>query len=54
MESALASDETDVSRKLADSESKFKTLTELNPVGMYYLNPAGDILYCNDMCESSS
>jgi PAS domain-containing protein len=44
-------DELTLNQKLADSESKFRVLTELNPVGMYYLNPKGDILYCNDMCE---
>ncbi|KAG4433438.1 hypothetical protein IFR05_011084 [Cadophora sp. M221] len=42
-------DESDLSKQLADSESKFKVLTELNPVGMYYLSPDGNILYCNDM-----
>ena len=47
----LLPDELTLNQKLADSESKFRVLTELNPVGMYYLNPAGDILYCNDMCE---
>lgn len=39
----------DLSKQLADSESKFKVLTELNPVGIYYLNPAGDLKYANDM-----
>ncbi|KAH9215859.1 hypothetical protein DL95DRAFT_336059 [Leptodontidium sp. 2 PMI_412] len=42
-------EESDLSKQLADSESKFKVLTELNPVGMYYLSPDGNILYCNDM-----
>jgi hypothetical protein len=44
-------EETELEMKLADSEAKFKVLTELNPVGMYYLSPDGGILYCNDMCE---
>jgi len=44
-------DEADLKNQLADSMSKFRVLTELNPVGMYYLSPDGDILYCNDMCK---
>ncbi len=44
-------EESDLSKQLADSESKFKVLTELNPVGMYYLSPDGNILYCNVMCK---
>ncbi|RDW71506.1 hypothetical protein BP6252_08069 [Coleophoma cylindrospora] len=35
--------------QIAASEAKFKVLTELNPVGMYYLTPAGNIVYANDM-----
>ena len=50
-DSDLLPEELTLNQKLADSESKFRVLTELNPVGMYYLNPKGDILYCNDMCE---
>ncbi|TVY81135.1 Hybrid signal transduction histidine kinase K, partial [Lachnellula suecica] len=53
-ESGLA--ESNLSKQLADSESKFRVLTELNPVGMYYLSPEGlftnsdgNILYANDM-----
>lgn len=46
---ASAIEEVDLSKQLAESESKFRVLTELNPVGMYWLNPAGNILYCNDM-----
>ncbi|KAF8857518.1 hypothetical protein BDZ45DRAFT_623738 [Acephala macrosclerotiorum] len=42
-------EEDSLSKQLADSESKFRVLTELNPVGMYYLSPDGGILYCNDM-----
>ena len=42
-------EDLDLSKQLANSESKFRVLTELNPVGMYYLNPEGNILYCNDM-----
>ncbi|KAK0124012.1 hypothetical protein ONS95_008999 [Cadophora gregata] len=41
-------EESNLSKQLADSESKFKVLTELSPVGMYYLSPDGNILYCND------
>jgi PAS domain-containing protein len=44
------SEESNLSKQLADSESKFRVLTELNPVGMYYLSPDGNILYANDMC----
>ena len=44
-------EEADLKNQLADSMSKFRVLTELNPVGMYYLSPDGDILYCNDMCK---
>jgi PAS domain-containing protein len=49
-EAPVQTPELDLSIQLAQSESKFRVLTELNPVGMYYLNPKGDILYCNDMC----
>ncbi len=52
-EESLVDEESDLSKQLADSESKFKVLTELNPVGMYYLSPDGNILYCNDTCEIS-
>jgi PAS domain-containing protein len=45
-------DESELEKQLADSESKFKVLTELNPVGMYYLSPDGNIIYCNDMCKN--
>jgi PAS domain-containing protein len=45
----LTAEESELSRQLADSESKFRVLTELNPIGMYYLSPDGNILYCNDM-----
>jgi PAS domain-containing protein len=47
----LGPEELTLTSRLADSESKFRVLTELNPVGMYYLSPEGGILYCNDMCE---
>lgn len=43
--------EMTIKEQLEDSESKFRVLTELNPVGMYYLSPDGNILYCNDMCK---
>ncbi|KAL2062733.1 hypothetical protein VTL71DRAFT_5805 [Oculimacula yallundae] len=45
----MEGEESELSKQLAVSESKFKVLTELNPVGMYYLSPDGNILYCNDM-----
>jgi PAS domain S-box-containing protein len=45
----LHSVDFDLSKQLADSESKFKVLTELNPVGMYYLSPDGNVVYANDM-----
>lgn len=48
---AVGFEEDSLSKQLADSESKFRVLTELNPVGMYYLSPDGGILYCNDMCR---
>lgn len=48
---ALMLEEDSLSKQLADSESKFRVLTELSPVGMYYLSPDGGILYCNDMCK---
>jgi hypothetical protein len=47
----LLPEEMNLTKQLADSESKFRVLTELNPIGMYYLSPDGNILYCNDMCE---
>lgn len=47
----MSTEESELSIKLADSESKFRVLTELNPIGMYYLSPDGNILYCNDMCK---
>jgi PAS domain-containing protein len=43
--------EVNLTKQLADSESKFRVLTELNPVGIYYLNPEGHMKYANDMCE---
>lgn len=44
-------EEMKLSKKLADSESRFRVLTELNPVGMYYVSPEGNIEYANDMCK---
>jgi hypothetical protein len=49
MDMELSSVDSELSKQLADSESKFKVLTELNPVGMYYLSPDGNIVYANDM-----
>lgn len=45
-------EEARLSKKLADAESRFRVLTELNPVGMYYLTLDGNIEYANDMCKS--
>ena len=50
-EESVESEETELEKQLADSMSKFRVLTEMSPVGMYYLSPTGDILYCNDMCK---
>ncbi|KAL8846111.1 MAG: hypothetical protein Q9221_008779 [Calogaya cf. arnoldii] len=35
---------------LALAESRFKTMAELNPSGMYYISPRGEVLYGNDTC----
>ena len=54
--SRISEDVTDpntLKNQLADSMSKFKVLTELNPIGIYYLSPDGDILYCNNSCKYS-
>jgi hypothetical protein len=45
---SISMDDSIFSKQLVDSESKFKVLTELNPVGMYYLSPDGNIVYAND------
>jgi PAS domain S-box-containing protein len=45
----MDTDDMDLEQQLADSMSKFRVLTELNPVGMYYLSPDGNIVYANDM-----
>ncbi|KAL8734587.1 MAG: hypothetical protein Q9166_001487 [cf. Caloplaca sp. 2 TL-2023] len=37
---------------LALAESRFKTLAELNPVGLFYISPLGEVLYGNDTCKS--
>lgn len=39
-------------KQIAAGGPKFKVLTELNPVGMYCLTPAGNIVYANDICMS--
>lgn len=44
-------EEAKLSKKLADSELRFRVLTELSPVGMYYLTPDGNMEYANDMCK---
>jgi len=44
-------EEAKLSKKLADTESRFRVLTELNPAGMYYLSPDGTLEYANDMCK---
>ncbi|KAI9808847.1 MAG: hypothetical protein M1827_007170 [Pycnora praestabilis] len=35
-------------QEAAESESKFKAMAELTPVGMYYISPAGKVIYAND------
>ncbi|KAL9118981.1 MAG: hypothetical protein Q9187_004467 [Circinaria calcarea] len=35
-------------QEVADSESRFKAMTELNPLGMFYISPEGIILYANE------
>jgi len=47
----LDPEEADLTKRLADEKSKFEVLTNLNPVGMYYLSPDGNIVYANDMCK---
>lgn len=37
-------------QEVADGESRFKAMTELNPLGMFYISPAGEILYANERC----
>ncbi|KAL8750929.1 MAG: hypothetical protein Q9199_006760 [Rusavskia elegans] len=39
--------------ELALAESRFKTMAELNPSGMYYISPRGEVLYGNDTCMSA-
>lgn len=39
-------------QEVASSESKFKALAELTPVGMFYINQAGEIIFANEPCES--
>lgn len=36
---------------LALAESKFKTMAELNPGGIFYISPRGELLYGNDTCK---
>lgn len=40
-------------REAAEIEARFKTLAELNPVGMFYSSPSGEILYANKACKTS-
>ena len=37
-------------QEVADGESRFKAMTELNPLGMFYITPEGKILYANERC----
>ena len=37
-------------REVAETESRFKALAELTPIGMFYMSPAGVVLYANDTC----
>lgn len=40
-------------QEVASSESKFKALAELTPVGLCYIHPAGEIIFANEPCEST-
>ena len=39
-------------REVAETESRFKALAELTPVGMFYMSPIGEVLYANDTCKT--
>ena len=41
-------------QEVANSESKFKALAELTPVGLFYINQGGQIIFANDPCEPLS
>ncbi|KAL8808243.1 MAG: hypothetical protein Q9200_004364 [Gallowayella weberi] len=36
---------------LALAESRFKTMAELNPGGIFYISPRGEVLYGNNTCK---
>ncbi|KAF6225924.1 hypothetical protein HO173_012696 [Letharia columbiana] len=40
--------QAELSKDLAEGESRFKTLTELNAGGLFYISPRGEVLYAND------
>lgn len=39
-----------LTQRVTEGETRFKTLTELSPVGMYCISPEGEVLYGNDTC----
>lgn len=51
---SLHSEEANLLKQLADSEAKLRILTELNSVGIFYLSPAGNVVYANDTCKCRS
>lgn len=40
--------QAELSKDLAEGESRFKTLTELNAGGLFLISPRGEVLYAND------
>lgn len=38
-------------QEAANSESKFKALAELTPVGLFYISRAGQIIFANEPCK---
>ena len=40
-----------LSRQVAEGERRFRSLTELNPMGIYIISPLGELLYGNDTCR---
>ena len=49
-EANLASQLVIRTREVAETESRFKALAELTPIGMFYMSPIGEVLYANDTC----
>lgn len=40
--------QAELTKHLAEEESRFKALTELNAAGLFYISPRGEVLYAND------